>query len=476
MGSGTTLVEARKLGCRVIGRDINPVSYFLVRNALNDLSLQAVTKTFREIEADTAPAIRQFYQTKLLDGRRAEVLYYFWVKYLPCPQCGSRVDLFDSRIVARHAMPARNAGGQALCPHCDAIHPVSIHQDRVNCLACRKQYALHAGSVKGSRATCPACQHTFVIVKQLQELESPPEERLYAKMVLLPNDSKAYLPATNLDQELYRKAAHELEQKENWYPLVRIQPGHNTNQALRYNYTHWHSMFNARQLLSLGYLAQRIARIPDEAQRCLFTCLFSSTLEFNNRFCSFKGEGTGAVRHMFAHHVLKPERTPLEANVWGTPRSSGAFSTLFLSRLARALEYRDDPFELAPVERNGRTGRRKVFGLSGPIRGPVAEDYDSFARQGHPVYVSCGSSSQTDIADAAVDLVITDPPSSTTFTIPSWRTSFMCGNATSSVRTDPDPAILPVSPMKCSMPMPPSSPTTWDWSSVRTIGCSKPTG
>src|SRR5262249_31848661 len=61
MGSGTTLAEARKLGCRVIGRDINPVAYFLVRNALNDLSLKAVAETFREIEADTAPTIRQYY-------------------------------------------------------------------------------------------------------------------------------------------------------------------------------------------------------------------------------------------------------------------------------------------------------------------------------------------------------------------------------------------------------------------------------
>src|SRR5215467_13764642 len=103
-------------------------------------------------------------------------------------------------------------------------------------------------------------------------------------------------------------------------------------------------------LRAIGLLARRIAQVPDEDLRSLFTCLFSSTLEFNNRFCSFKGEGTGAVRHMFAHHILKPERTPLEANVWGTPQSSGAFSTLFRSRLARALEYRDAPFELVPVE------------------------------------------------------------------------------------------------------------------------------
>ena len=46
-------------------------------------------------------------------------------------------------------------------------------------------------------------------------------------------------------------------------------------------------------------------------------------------FASYKGEGTGAVRHMFAHHILKPERVPLEANLWGTPKSSGSFSTMF---------------------------------------------------------------------------------------------------------------------------------------------------
>ncbi len=62
-------------------------------------------------------------------------------------------------------------------------------------------------------------------------------------------------------------------------------------------------------------------------------------------FCSFKGEGTGAVRHMFSHYVLKPERTPLEAHPWGTPASSGSFSTLFQSRLLRAQVYK-----LAPTD------------------------------------------------------------------------------------------------------------------------------
>ena len=113
-----------------------------------------------------------------------------------------------------------------------------------------------------------------------------------------------------------------LKQRTDAYPRVAIEPGYNTNQALGYNYRFWHEMFNERQLLCLSVLAERIRQIDDPALRQLFTCLFSGMLEFNNMFASYKGEGTGAVRHMFAHHILKPERVPLEANVWGTPKSS----------------------------------------------------------------------------------------------------------------------------------------------------------
>jgi hypothetical protein len=49
---------------------------------------------------------------------------------------------------------------------------------------------------------------------------------------------------------------------------------------------------------------------------------------------------------MFAHHILKPELMPIEANIWGTPKSSGSFSTLYKSRILRALDYKTNPFEL----------------------------------------------------------------------------------------------------------------------------------
>ena len=86
MGSGTTLGEALKLGARAIGRDINPVAYCLVRNALAIHDRKAVLETFKGIQRDVAETIKAYYKTELEDGTRTDVLYFFWVKQLDCPK------------------------------------------------------------------------------------------------------------------------------------------------------------------------------------------------------------------------------------------------------------------------------------------------------------------------------------------------------------------------------------------------------
>src|SRR5205807_1416996 len=119
---------------------------------------------------------------------------------------------------------------------------------------------------------------------------------------------------------------------------------------------------------------------------------FSGTLEFNNMFASYKGEGTGAIRHMFAHHILKPERVPIEGNVWGTSKSSGSFSTLFRSRLLRAIEYRTAPFEVEVQPRNGRNSGRRVYGASAAFTGNVSIQWPPQTPMERSIYLSCGSS------------------------------------------------------------------------------------
>lgn len=409
MGSGTTVGEALKLCARTIGRDINPVAYFAVKNALGIHSRRLVIETFQAIERDVAPVIRKFYQARLPSGGTAGVLYYFWVKVVLCPRCGNPVDLFSSYVFAQHAYPAKNPEARALCPYCSGVNTVRYDAEKVNCTGCRKVFNPQAGPAKGAKASCTACGHSFLIIKAVQAQGGPPAHRLYTKVVLRGDGSKVYLPADDYDRVLYHKAGEALKKRKDAYPVVPIEPGYNTDQVLNYCYRYWHEMFNDRQLLCLSLLAERIRAIHDKRLRDLFTCLFSGTLEFNNMFASFKGEGTGAVRHMFSHHILKPERIPLEAYLWGTPKSSGAFCTLFQSRLLRALDYCENPFELRVATRNGKIASEKVYGLSCSLGHEVAETFAEF-QEGKLVYLSCGDSANTDIAPDSVDAVITDPP------------------------------------------------------------------
>jgi adenine-specific DNA methylase len=408
MGSGTTIVETLKLRARAIGRDINPVAHFAVRNALAKHDRQAVLTTFASIKCDVADDLRPYYVAELDNGHLADVLYFFWVKVVPCPKCSSGVDLFGSYIFAQHAYPRKYPEARALCPHCGAVNATRYDAVEVCCSECHRSFDPRCGPASGIKARC-SCGHEFPIAKTVRENGRAPDHRLYAKLVLLPDGRKRYMRATAADEALYAKAAQALAERQNAYPIVEITPGYNTNQALGYNYRYWHQMFNARQLLGLSILGERISQIPEPLVCELFMCLFSGTLEFNNMFASYKGEGTGAVRHMFYHHILKPERVPLEANLWGTPKSSGSFSTLFESRLLRALDYADDPFEIRLAKTVDKVSSSKVFGLSEPIGHARAQDLPQF-ETGARLYLSCGDSSKTDMPTGSVDAIITDPP------------------------------------------------------------------
>lgn len=405
MGSGTTLGETIKVGARAIGRDINPVSYFAVRNALGTHPREKVVSTFREIEKDTAPALRRWYDSVLPDGTRAQTLYYFWVKELPCPSCTKPVELFSDYVFSRNAYPKRVPQARAICPHCWSVNHIRYDATEATCSSCRRQFDPQHGPAQRQKATCPCCLTEFPIAKRVRELGRPPGHRMYAKMILHTDGRKEYRAIDPYDREIYAQAGQELRRRSRPYPVVPIEPGYNTNQALSYNYRHWHEFFNDRQLLVTSILSERIGRIEDEHIRDVFTCLLSGTLEFNNMYASFKGEGTGAVRHMFSHHILKPERTPLEANLWGTPKSSGSFSTLFESRLLRGIEYAENPFELRV---NGSD--KKVYGLSDPMPRRRTDTFEQFRTENSELYLSCGDSALTDLATESVDAVITDPP------------------------------------------------------------------
>lgn len=410
MGSGTTVGEAHKLGCTVIGRDINPVAHRAVRVALAPMSRDRLLTLFARLEATAGGKLRDLYRATDGDGEPCDVLYYFWVKTLPCPDCATRIDLFSSYIIGRHAYVRRNPRVQILCPECGEVFAGRHPDEEVGCPGCGHRFDPRRGAVSGSRARCHGCGAAFPIARTARGSGAPPAHRLYAKLVLRRDGRKEYLRTTDGDEESYRRAARRLRRLRPPRPAVPIREGNNTSQVLNYGYSSWDQMFNDRQHLALALLASAIRDLPAGAERDALMLLFSGVLEFSNMFASYKGEGTGAVRHMFSHHVLKPERTPIEANVWGTPKSSGSFSTLFQSRLLRALDYKQAPFEVAVDDRTGRLRGRKVFGVSPPMGAAVLDRIPAEGLPAGGVYLSCGDSARTELADRSVDLIATDPP------------------------------------------------------------------
>lgn len=409
MGSGTTVYEAIKLGCNVIGRDINPIPYIMVRAGLSNYDLKKINSTFQTIEEKVKHLIMHYYSGFDLLNEPADVLYFFWVKQVACPQCSNMLDLFPSRIFSSHAYPKKYPMSKASCPKCDAVCTVDYSSHKATCEKCETQFDPHLGNVKRSSVKCHFCDYQFKVIDAVRNQNTPPLHRMYAKMILNASGEKEYLPITSHDLSIYNEAAKNVEKYWDIIPNESIENGYNTKQVLNYNYTKWHQMFNARQLVCLSLIAKQIENIQDENINVLFSCLFSGILEFNNMFASFKGEGTGAVRHMFYHHVLKPELMPLEANIWGTPKSSGSFSTLFNSRIIRALEYKDDPFELRLKKDKSGNSSDKIYSINHPLNAKLVDSFKDFTSK-NGTYISLGDSSCTDIEDKTIDLVLTDPP------------------------------------------------------------------
>ncbi|MCW5211897.1 hypothetical protein VU04_03185, partial [Desulfobulbus sp. TB] len=365
-----------------------------------------IHKEYYCIEKKVKNKIQQYYKALSNDGTLCDVLYYFHVKYLNCPECQKEISLFKSRIFSKHAVPKKNSSARSLCPNCNAINHVRFDATLTLCDVCSKQYNPQQGNVRGSLVSCPHCNTVFKLIDFMKGVATPLETKVYAKILLTLDGEKKYEPVNDFDQIILDKVSEQFALIKDEFPTVHIKPGYNTNQIIKHGYSHWLDMFSKRQLLSIQLFIQAINEIEDIKLQRLFACFFSGVLEFNNLFCSFKGEGTGAVRHIFSHHILKPELMPLEANIWGTEKSSGSFSTLYKSRLLTAMKYKKSPTELQIS--CGKSS--KIDNINNPIQADISDTYAKFLSSESSVYLSQGDSSTFDIPDKSVDMIITDPP------------------------------------------------------------------
>lgn len=145
MGGGTTVVEALRLGCHVIGIDLNPVAWFIVKTEVEPVDIDALKDAFERLANRTVEWSGKPLRETLLEqyktacpccgNAEADIMYTFWVKSAICtsPTCKREVPLYSDYIVAQKK-PSIRYWRDVRCPKCSKtfdweIEPAALIAD-----------------------------------------------------------------------------------------------------------------------------------------------------------------------------------------------------------------------------------------------------------------------------------------------------------------------------------------------------------
>lgn len=202
MGGGTTIVEGSRLGMQMMGNELNPVAWFVVKNALTQAGKAEVKALLTEIEAEVKPQIMPFYACECPRGHKGqwsristgelmdegfdplslspqarkdyhyrgpEIIYSFWAKHGPCQVtgCGHRTPIMTSPVMAVKTLSVK--AWSRICSHCGEHYDLEERDARMAPAASlvvadtERPFAvasLNQYSGEPERADCPCCGKT----------------------------------------------------------------------------------------------------------------------------------------------------------------------------------------------------------------------------------------------------------------------------------------------------------------------------
>lgn len=402
MGGGTPLLEANRVGCDVIGRDINPMAAWVVREEIEHLDSNAYSTAAKALTDELAVEIGDLYRTRCVQtGEETDVKYFLWVKQGRCEACARDYDLFPGYLLAEDVRHPLNV---LVCASCGELNEVEDLKHPGACQACDA-----ALQVKGpvARSKC-ACQHCDHVNKAPFRTDGPPRHRLFAIEYYSPDKNRRGRLFKKPDAEDLARVARAEERwaatSPSYVPEDEISEGDETNRLHRWGYERWREMFNARQLLGLEASARQIARVTDTRVRRALATNLSDLLRYQNMACRYD---TMALKSLdvFSVHGFPIGYVQCESNLLGirtpngVPVGSGGWVNI-IDKYAKAKRYCDDPFEVAV---DG--GRKRIV----PVKGEWIGESRPGARP-REVVIECASSIDVDLPAGSLDAVFTDPP------------------------------------------------------------------
>ncbi len=405
MGGGTPLIEANRVGCDVLGFDINPMSAWIVREEIEHLDLTAYRAAADALLAALRADLDALYRTDcpLYGDKDVPAKTFLWVKEIDCESCGTAVPLFPGYLVSEDA---RHPANVLVCSECEQLNEVADLTKPGHCRDCRAQLVLDSPTRRGRRP-CPKCQHVNTYPRPET---GPPRHRLFALEYYNParkdgHKGRFFKRADAKDIVRFEEAERRWKASTPAFvPGQPILPGDETDRLHRWGYERYADLFNARQLLGLERSARLIAAVTDERVRHALATNLSDLLRYQNMLCRYD---TMALKSLdiFSVHGFPVGLVQAESNLLGivngngTNIGSGGWTNI-IDKYFRAKRYCDAPFEVR------REGTRK-------IQVPIVGEWIGERLNGHApraVSIRCASSDTVKLAPASLDAVFTDPP------------------------------------------------------------------
>ncbi len=405
MGGGTPLIEANRVGCDVLGYDINPMAWWIVNREIEHLDLGAYRRSATGLMQTLEEQVGPLYRTTChkCGSDHAHVKYFLWVKQHQCRHCGKGFDLFPGYLLSEDKRHPLNV---MICHACGDLNEVTDRKHPGRCASCATELRPD-GPAKRNRCVCPHCGETATYPAPAA---GPPRHRMFAmeyhcRSCKPGHTGRFFKRPDAADLARYDQATALLGTTgTRFVPEDAIPPGDETDRLLRWGYRRYREMFNERQLLGLELSCRLIAEEKDERVRNALITNLSDLLRYQNMVCRYD---TMALKSLdiFSVHGFPVGLVQCESNLLGIANGggvsvgSGGWSNI-IEKYLKAKQYCDTPFETR------HEGVRKV---QVPIRGEwIGDTGENGATRS--VRLLCGSATTANLPAESLDGVFTDPP------------------------------------------------------------------
>ena len=405
MGGGTPLIEANRVGCDVMGFDINPMAAWIVREEIQHLDVDAYQKEAGRLIENLRAEIGDLYLTDcpLYGDIDVPVKYFLWVKTIDCGSCGKSINLFPGYLLAEDSRHPKNV---LICSSCGELNEVDDLKEPGVCRLCATRLQID-GPARRGRCTCPHCEQENRYPRVDQ---GAPRHRLFAIEYYNPYRKaghKGRFFKKPDDKDLARFAAAEerwARTQPRFAPDQEIMPGDETNRLHRWGYSHYRQMLNDRQILGLELSCRLINEVKNQRIRHALATNLSDLLRYQNMLCRYDTWSLKSL-DIFSVHGFPVGLVQCESNLLGitngddTNVGSGGWTNI-IDKYAKAKRYCDAPFEVL---------RKGVRNVQVPVAGERIGEQNDGGRQ-RQVAIHCGDATAIKLAPNSLDAVFTDPP------------------------------------------------------------------